>query len=64
MPIFDSEKIPFSFVQVMFRLERMGLSPLERQFGEVDAAYLLRTKEAFPGVFDDMVVPEKRRARH
>jgi hypothetical protein len=53
---------PFSYVQLMFRLEKIGLSPLYRNLGEDDEAYLLRTQEKYPGVVDDMVAQPKRRA--
>lgn len=60
MSVSNREITYFSFIQVMLRLERMGHIYLERMLGEDDEAYLLRTKKAFPGVFDDMVPKTKR----
>lgn len=59
MSIPNREVTYFSFVLIMFRLERMGHRYLERKLGEDDQTYLLRTKEAFPGMFDDMITKKK-----
>jgi len=40
---------------VLSRLHRMGVSPLERQFGESDHAYVERMDRSFAGLFSDIL---------
>lgn len=64
MSVSNREVVYFSFVLVMFRLERLGHRYLERKLGEDDEDYLLRTKAAFPGIFDDMITKATKRPGH
>jgi hypothetical protein len=40
---------------VLSRLHKMGVNPLERQFGESDHAYVQRMDRSYTGLFSDIL---------
>jgi hypothetical protein len=52
---FAGRKKAHPYHTVLSRLHRMGVNPLERQFGESDHAYVERMDRSFAGLFSDIL---------